>query len=451
MDLTTSIAAEQKQVLSANQVQALTILSYTNQELEDFLVNEYLENPMLESMEHKENELLTSIEKFRDMENGPAYADQHPGSPEGEEPYRRELSAKKSDPVKENLLGQLNWNDYSKRQWKIMSYLVDCLDEKGFFPHSIQSLSEASGYGEDELSQCLAVLKELEPAGIFSPNLAECLIKQLKKRGIEDETLFLLLQDHLENLVVGQIGTISRSLGISTIQVKEYIHLIGSLNPRPIMDIRQLEASYVVPDILVSRSGGKWLVEINDQWMGDYQYSSYYIRMMEQSTDPELTAYFKERLERARFVINSVEQRRKTILRIVEAIFARQEDYFERKGPLAPMGLEDIAADLGIHPSTVSRAIKGKYVQYKKTVLLKSLFTSAVSKSQEQDGISPEHIKERIRAAIAREGKKTFSDQKLAELLAAEGISISRRAVAKYRIQMNIPDSRQRALLLCKQ
>ncbi len=448
MDLNSYIAAEQKQSLSANQVQALNILALTNQELEDFMVNEYLENPMLENAERKENEIMTSIEKFSDTEAETAYADQHPGSPDGEEPYRRELSAKKGNPLKENLLGQLNWNDYSKRQWKIMSYLVDCLDEKGFFTQDVAELAETSGYGEEELNQCLGVLRELEPVGIFSPNLAECLIKQLEDRAVEDETLFVLLREHLADLVSGQIGNISRSLGISTIQVKEYIHLIGSLNPRPIMDIQRSESSYVVPDIVVSRPGGRWNVEINDQWMGDYKFSDYYIRMMEESTDPELTAYFKERLERAKFVINCVEQRRKTIVRIVEAVLKRQEEYFELRGPLTPMGLEDIGLDLGIHASTVSRAIKGKYVQYKKTEPLKALFTAAVAKSGEQAGVSPEHIKEKIRAFIGAEGKKPFSDQKLAEKLADEGIVISRRAVAKYRIQMNIPDSRQRAMLL---
>ena len=235
------------------------------------------------------------------------------------------------------------------------------------------------------------------------------------------------MREHLADLVSGQIGTVSRSLGISTIRVKEYIHLIGSLNPRPIMDIQRSEASYVVPDILVSRLGGRWNVEINDQWMGDYKYSDYYIRMMKESTDPELTAYFKERLERAKLVINCVEQRRKTIIRIVEAVLKRQEEYFEARGPLAPMGLEDIGADLGLHASTVSRAIKGKYVQYKKTEPLKSLFTAAVAKGREQAGVSPEHIKEKIRELIGTEGQKPFSDQKLAEKLADEGITISRR------------------------
>lgn len=446
MDLKNYIAAEQRQTLSSSQVQALNILAFTNQELEDFMVNEYLENPMLERIEQKENEIMTSIEKFSDSES--SYVDQHPGSPDQEEPHRKELSARAENDIKENLLGQLNWKDYSKRQWEIMSYLTDCLDEKGFFTHDVEELSASSGYEKEELNQCLAVLRELEPAGIFSPNLQECLIRQLEAKGTDDEILYTLLRNYLTELVSGQIGTISRSLGISTIRVKEYIHLIGSLNPRPIMDIQSEEASYVVPDILVSRPGGRWKVEMNDQWMGEYKYSDYYMHMMKESSDPELSAYFKERLERARFVVNCVEQRRKTTIRIMEAILKWQEDYFEFRDSLKPMGLEDIARELGIHASTVSRAVRGKYVQYKRTEPLKGLFTSAVSKEGEQEGVSPEKIKERIRYMIAGEGDKPLSDQRLAENLEKEGILVSRRAVAKYRIQMNIPDSRQRKILL---
>nr|WP_302141497.1 RNA polymerase sigma-54 factor [uncultured Schaedlerella sp.] len=375
MDLMNYTAAEQKQILSAGQVQSLDILALTNQELEDFMVNEYLENPLLERAEQRENDLMTSIEKFSESDAGTSYADQHPGNPDDREHFEQEFSARSGDPVKELLLGQLNWKDYSQKQMKMMSYLVDCLDEKGFFTHDSGELSAESGYPKEELDQCLAVLRELEPAGIFAPNLAECLIRQLEAKDLAEETLCVLLRDYLTELVSGQIGTISRSLGISTIRVKEYIHLIGSLNPRPLMDVQSEESSYVVPDIIVSRPGGKWTVEINDQWMGEYRFSDYYIHMMKDATDPGLTAYFKERLERARFVFGCVEQRRKTITRIMEAILARQEDYFIHRDSLKPMGMEDIAADLRVSVSTVSRAVRGKYVQYKKTEPLEALFT----------------------------------------------------------------------------
>lgn len=456
MELNHRINIEQKQTLSVNQVQSLNVLALTNQELEDFLMNEYLENPMLENSNDKENDMIMGMEKI--YESGTSFKEQYLDNPEEEERYRNDARAKQEDVIKEYLLSQLQRGKYTGRQRQIMEYLIDCLDEKGYFTYSLRELASPSGYREAELAECLDILKELELVGIFSKDLAECLERQLRARGEEDEKLFCLLQEYLTELMNGQIGVISRKLGISTVRVKEYIHLIGNLNPRPIMSIQREEANYVVPDIIVSRHGSMWDVSINDSWMGEYKFSNYYMRMMEQSQDPELLAYFKERLERARFVVNCVEQRRRTITRIVETVLDLQEDYFEGRGPLKPMQQEDVANLLGIHVSTVSRAIKGKYVQYKKSVPLKSLFSTALpaavplsfaaGSEGENTGVSADQIKQKIRQMIEKEGKKPLSDQKITERLAEEGIQVSRRVVQKYRIQLNIPDSRQRGMLL---
>ncbi len=378
MNLSTHTAAGQAQSPPSGQTQALDLLALTNQELEDFLVNEYLENPMLENLEHKENEIMTSIEKFSDGGSDLSYADQHPGSPDdedrgGDEPEDN-WSAQTDDQLKRSILGQLRLKDYSGYELKIMNYLIDCLDDKGFFTWDMGELSAISGYGREDLDRCLADLRRLEPAGIFSAGLTECLIAQLEAKDIHDDVLFLLVREHLADLIEGQIGKVSRRLGISTIQVKEYIHLISSLNPRPIMDIQRSEASYVIPDIIVSKSGGRWNVELNDQWMGEYKFSDYYIKLMKESGDPELTAYFKERLDRAKLVMNCVEQRRRTIIRVTEAVLKRQEDYFELRGSLSPMAAADIAGEVGLDTSTVRLAVKGKYVQYKKTAALEPLF-----------------------------------------------------------------------------
>lgn len=445
MDIGTGLYVEQKQSLSVGQVQSLNVLALTNQELEDFLMDEYLENPMLENTNDKENEMITDMERI--YESGSSFKDQYLENPEDEDRKRNDVRARQESSLKEYLLTQLDRGVYTARQWKIMEYLTDCLDEKGYLTCSVEELAGPSGYGAEELRQCLDVLKELEPAGIFSADLAECLEKQLRVKGVEDEKLFCLLREHLTELMGGQLGAISRKLGVSTVQVKEYIHMIGSLNPRPVMDIQKDGTEYVVPDIIVSRHGGQWEVSINDGWMGEYRFNDYYIRMMEESKDPELQAYFKERLERARFVINCVEQRRRTIVRIVEEILKLQTEYFEGTGALKPMQQEDIAERLGIHVSTVSRAVKGKYIQYRRSIPLKSLFSVALSESGAgEGGVSPEEIRRRIRVMIAEE-KRPLSDQKLAEKLLEQGISVSRRAVAKYRMQMNIPDSRQRGML----
>lgn len=445
MEMGSGLLVEQKQALSVGQVQSLNILALNNQELEDFLMNEYLENPMLENSGDKENEMFTDMEKM--YEKGTSFRDQYLENPEEEEQSRNDVRARTENSLKEYLLNQLDRGSLSQREWETAEYLIDCRDEKGYFLYQTEELAQNSGYEQKELEQCLAVLKELEPVGIFSSSLAECLEKQLRVKGVEDETLFVLLRNHMQELMNGQIGMISRKLQVSTVQVKEYIHLIGTLNPRPVMDIQKDETEYVVPDILIARQNGQWEVTLNDGWMGEYRYNDYYIRMMEETKDPELQAYFRERLERARFVVNSVEQRRRTIVRIVEAVLELQKDYFEENGNLAPMQQEDIAQLLGIHVSTVSRAIKGKYIQYRKTIPLKALFTAGISDHEGDGAVSSDTIKQRLRQVIEEEGKKPLSDQKLAEQLEKEGISVSRRAVTKYRIQMNIPDSRQRGIL----
>lgn len=445
MEMNSGLILEQKQMLSAKQMQSLAILAYTNQELEDFLMKEYLENPMLENSMDKENDMVTDMEKL--YEKGTSYQDQYLEQGEDDDGRRHDVKARSEDEQKDALLGQLRRADYTEKQWKLMEYLINCLDPAGYFTYDLQELADVIGCREKELRSCLEVLKELEPAGIFSKDLSECLRKQLQVKGMEDEILSALLDQYLPQLMNGQIGVISRALGVSTTKIKEYIHLIGSLNPRPIMNTAWERDEYVVPDIIVSRHGGQWEIRLNDSWMGEYKLNDYYIHMMEEAQDPQLKDYFKERLERARFAVNCVEQRRQTIVHVVEAVLKLQEDYFINGGPLKPMLQEDVARMAGVHVSTVSRAIKGKYIQYRKTILLKSLFSAGVSDPSCMESTSTQKIKARIQSLIQSEGDRPYSDQKLAELLEAEGLKISRRAVAKYRIQLGIPDSRQRGLL----
>ena len=219
MELNHRINIEQKQTLSVNQVQSLNVLALTNQELEDFLMNEYLENPMLENSNDKENDMIMGMEKI--YESGSSFKEQYLDNPEEEERRRNDARAKQEDVIKEYLLSQLQREKYTDRQRKIMDYLIDCLDEKGYFTYSLTELASPSGYEETELAECLKILKDLEPIGIFSRDLAECLEQQLRAKGEEDEKLFCLLREYLTELMNGQIGVISRKLGISTVQVKE--------------------------------------------------------------------------------------------------------------------------------------------------------------------------------------------------------------------------------------
>ena len=451
MDFHVLQAQEQRQSLSENQVLSLEILACTNQELENFLMSEYLENPMLESSENKENEMFTDIESL--YERGQSYRDYYMEESGEQDGRRGDVASRPEAALKQSLLDQLQQKDYTARQWLCMNLLIDCLEPTGYFTVDLAELSPAPAKGmapfsTDELEAALASLKKLEPAGIFARDLSECLTLQLERKGFEDPVLFCLIREHMEALTRGQLSGISRKLKVSTGQLRQYLHEISLLSPYPVQGAPEEETSYIIPDIIVSRSGDAWDVTINDSWTGEYSYNQYYIQMMRETTDPQLKQYFKEKLDRARLIINSVEQRRQTLTRIVRFLLEYQRDYFETGAGLRPLRQEQAAEALGLHPSTVSRAIKGKYLQYRQTVPVKSLFLAAAPSAESTDSpaLSSQTVKERLRQLIDQE-ESPLSDQKLADLLAREGIRISRRGVTKYRLELGIADSRQRGLL----
>lgn len=437
-----NLILEQAQTLSGAQIQSLKVLEYTNQELDAFLQTEYLENPLLEtSMDHQE-ETIQNLEKF--YEKGSEYSGEHVRENDDEEDRRGDVRAKEQGVLENMIMDQLHHGYYSDEEWKLIRYLICCLDDNGFFPYETEELARVSGYDEDMIRRCLEDLKELEPAGIFAGDLSECLVLQLRRSGAEDPNLYAMAEHYLGEILQGHVSRVTRELHISTAKAKEYMHILSTLNPKPLSGGGK-ETSYIVPDILVVREGDAWKAELNDQWMGEYRLNDYYIHMMETAQDQELKEYFAEKLKRARYVLECVEQRRTTILRIVYAILDYQKGYFLNGESLKPMTQEDLARILEIHSSTVSRAIRGKYLQYQKTVLLKDLFSGTLSK---EEGAAADDVKNRIRTLIREEDKKTpLSDSRLEKLLAEEGITISRRTIAKYREQMGIPDSKMRGYL----
>lgn len=443
MLLENELLLEQRQVLTGKQLQSLEILTFTNQELDAFLANEYLENPMLEPVEDGQEEPVKNLEQV--YEQGATYKEQYTQWGDEECSRKGDLRAAGPDEVEEFLLGQLNAWEYAETEWQMMKYLIQCLDEQGFFPYDPEALAEELGVSDRLMDRCLKRLKDLEPAGIFSRDVSECLLQQLERLDVREEGLLCMVRDHMQEVLQGQLCTVARSLGVSTAKVKEYINRVSSLNPRPVMHLGTGRADYVVPDLLVVFEKGRWEAAVNDRWMGEYRFNDYYIRMMEQAEDADLKQYFREKLDRARFLISCVEQRRKTLTSITEAVFAFQEDYFLNGGDLKPMTMEDIARRTNLHVSTVSRAIRDKYVQYHKTCLLRDLFTAA---AQAQDAVSVVSVKAQIRAMIEQEDTSApLSDAAVAKRMKEAGIRLSRRTVAKYRMQMGIPESRHRLYL----
>ena len=438
-----NISQNQQQVLSVDQRQSLQILAYTNQELDAFLTEEYMQNPLLDCKRDRQSEIIDSLDSH--YESASSYRDHYIRYEDEDSDRRGDIRAREPSSLHQQLKNQLSIRDYSDEEWKLIDYLIDCLDDKGFFTCSVSEIASACGCSEQIVDKCLRDLKSLEPAGIFSKDISECLLRQLEARNETDQVLIRIISDFIPDLLQGNLSSITRSLGITTAKCRSCIQKIGELNPRPIMNTESGQTEYIVPDILIEREHGRWKVTLNDAWMGEYTYNDYYIRMMRTASDPELKDYFKNKLERAKLIITSIERRRNTIIRIVEAVLEYQNEYFANGGSLRPMTMEAIAQQLDISTSTVSRAIKNKYIQYRRPLLLRDLFSNAVSDAAET---SARLVRSRVSEIIRNEDHAhPLSDDKIAKILKGEGTSISRRTVAKYRQQLGIPDSRLRTYL----
>ncbi len=442
MELGYEVQLEQRQQLSQNQIQSLEILAMDGVELNRFLQNEYLENPLLDysgthGMGSGQEEINKSYEQI--LTYGRNYEDMI----EEEDKRRKDIPTQDSDQVRNFLLDQLPRKEFSRDQWALLEYMVDCLDDTGFFTTPVEEVADKTHRPEDEVGQMLGLLRELEPYGIFAQDLKHCLLKQLEMLGMQESTLWKVVDLHLQDVADGRISSISRNLKISTMEVRKCIEQIAKLNPRPMSEFGAGKSDFIVPDIIFREEHGKWEVELNDDWMEDYHINDYYLRMMKESKDEELTEYFRMKLERVRFVMNSIAQRRQTVMTISEAVMRRQQAYLEGRTWLQPMTMTDVAEEVGIHTSTVSRAIKGKYIQYPRgTVAMKHLFSSSVSLSGGTKAVGTMQVKEMIRELIDGEDKKKpYSDQAIMKLLKERQIDISRRAVAKYREELGIRGS----------
>ncbi|MCD8019965.1 MAG: RNA polymerase factor sigma-54 [Clostridiales bacterium] len=447
MDLSQNITVENKQILSQAQIQSLEILAMDAVELEEFLQNEYMSNPLLEH--RTDSDMHISMENdVRWFENSRSYKGRdYRGDSDDDFDAYRNLAAADPEYLKNYFVSQLDHSRFSKEEWSLALYMIDCLDDDGYFRMTVEEVTKLTDASTEQVQKVLDVLRDLEPFGVFSPNLAECLIKQLEVQGLDEPNLCRIIREYLPEISEGKISVISRNTGLTTSQIRKYIAIIAKLQPKPLSGLQETEVSYIVPDIIYTRKDNGWEIAINDRWMGEYHINTPYLQMMKDAKDPELTEYFKTKLERSRFILRSIAQRRETMNSIAQAILEKQEDYFLGKGLLRPMTMSSLAEEMDVHPSTVSRAVKGKYIKAPiGTILIKNLFQSGISTDKGED-MSAERIKEHIKMLIEQEDKrKPYSDAKLVELLVAEGIHISRRAVAKYRDELFIRSSFDRKI-----
>lgn len=437
---------EQKHILSQQQQQSLEILAMHTVELKQFLESEYLENPLLEHEEKRE-------EMIRVKDIGDYYESQVHGwdnySESADPDGKFEIPDQKKESFHELIWWQLDEKIYSKQERAIIDLLIQYLEPDGYISEKWVELKQIPYADTELINHCLQLLQTLDPPGVFARDVKDCLKLQLERKGIAGGPVMQIVEGFLNEVASGKINVISRSLKIPTVEVRKHIAQIELLNPRPLFNFINEKSGFIIPDVIVRRTDGEWQIELNDDWIENYHVNSYYLEMLEKTEDAELSFYFSEKYKRVRFVMDCIRQRRDTLIRLVSLVVKKQESFFLEGISLTPMTMSQLAESMEVSVSSISRAVKGKYIQYPRgTIFMKDLFLTAISNEPYQDKqISSQVIKDKIREFINNEDKENpFSDEQLHLRIKEQGIRISRRAVAKYREELGIKTSYSRKL-----
>ncbi len=350
--------------------------------------------------------------------------------------------------LREHLLGQINVDLTDPVDRLIARDLVDMIDESGYLVDDPAAVAARLGCEPARVEAVVARLQRLDPPGVFARDLAECLRIQLRERDRLDPAMAALL-DNLELLGRRDVAALARICGVDREDLADMVAEIRSLDPKPGLAFDAAEAQPVVPDVIMrSRNGGGWTVELNNEVLPRVLVNQrYYARVSRAARDPEELAYLSRQLQSANWLVRSLHQRATTILKVASEIVRQQHDFFlHGVQHLKPLVLRDIAAEVEMHESTVSRVTSNKYIATPRGVFeLKYFFTSAIQASGGGDAHSAEAVKDRIRTLIeAESADDVLSDDRIVTILRKEGIDIARRTVAKYREAMGIPSSIRR-------
>lgn len=359
----------------------------------------------------------------------------------------------------QTLEGEENLHDYLARQMAVLfegaaerlvaTHLIDAVDEAGYVsPTIVEDVAERLGADEEAVERILRSLQSLEPSGICARSLSECLAIQLRDLDRYDPAMQALVEN-LELLAKREMTTLKRLCGVDQDDMADMIREIRALNPKPGLTFGGGDVQPVVPDIFIQKSpAGTWVVELNSDTLPRVLVNSQYISELgELGSDKEAKAFVSDCMSNANWLVKALDQRARTILKVSTALVKKQQQFFEHGVRfLKPLTLKDIAEEIDMHESTVSRVTNNKFLSCPRGMFeLKYFFTSAISAADGGDAHSAESVKYRLKELIdAEEPKKILSDDKLVVMMKAEGIDIARRTVAKYREAMKIPSSVQR-------
>jgi RNA polymerase sigma-54 factor len=347
----------------------------------------------------------------------------------------------------DHLIWQLRMIGLDPVEESVAALLLGNMDKDGYIQVDPEDIAFQSGQDYDLVERALCRIQELDPPGVGARDLRECLSIQLRALGKGDSIAARIVSDHLDLLESKRYDRLARELGVSVDEVAEAASQIACLEPKPGRNFGDGDIRYITPDVFVQKMGDELRVTLNDEGLPRLRVSRYYRDVLGDDSATDAKRYVQEKMRAASWLIKSIHQRQRTLSLVAQSIVKFQREFFEYGvSHLKPLVLKDVATDIGMHESTVSRATANKYVHTPQGIFeLKYFFTSSLQGS-DGDEVSAESVKERIRAIIeAEDPRRPLSDQHIAKMLAKENVEIARRTVAKYREMMGLlPSSKRR-------
>jgi RNA polymerase sigma-54 factor len=441
----------QKLIMTPELKQAITVLTLPALELTNYIQQQLEENPVLELPEGLvEPDLPPSEDGNIDLKE--LFADSSDlGLGAGvfrEEKFFEPVVIQYSS-LQDYLKFQLHIIKLTPKESRIGEFIIDSINSEGYLTVSVEEIAEVIGESKSQINEILAIIKTFDPAGVGASNLSECLKLQLDPSDPRYDLLYRIVDRHLDDIACNRLALVAKELKLTIKETQELVKTIKKLDPKPGLQYAQEKsAEYILPDVVIERVGNDYVVLVNDTTVPRLNINSYYRNLVlnDLHIDDNVRKFVEGKLNSAIWLIKSIEQRRFTLYKVASTVVEYQREFLDKGiAYLVPLTLKDVAEKVGVHESTVSRAISNKYVQTPRgTFSWKFFFASGVG-TAEGDAASANWVKKMIQDIINGENpKQPYSDQKLTNILHEKGIKISRRTVAKYREELGIFSSSQR-------